>query len=85
MLLCYTYKIENIKRVAISMITGILYATSDEIHQAFTPGRGPLFTDVLIDTMGVILGILLVMLVMKIFKQQTKVEKCNNLAVKCNK
>lgn len=66
MLLCYTYKIENIKRVAISMIIGILYATSDEIHQAFIPGRGPLFTDVLIDTMGVTLGILLVLLGMKI-------------------
>lgn len=73
MLLCYTYKIENIKRVAISMTIGILYATSDEIHQAFTPGRGPLFTDVLIDTMGVALGILLILLTMKIiFKSKQK-------------
>lgn len=85
MSLCYTYKMENIKKFATSIIIGIIYATSDEIHQAFVPGRGPLLTDVLIDTMGVILGILLVMLVMTIFKQHTKVEKCNNLIAKCNK
>lgn len=29
-----------------------LYACSDEFHQAFVPGRGPAFRDVLIDTCG---------------------------------
>lgn len=34
----------------------ILYAITDEIHQSFVPGRGPAFKDVIIDTIGVILG-----------------------------
>ena len=29
-----------------------LYACSDEFHQAFVPGRGPAFRDVLVDTCG---------------------------------
>lgn len=29
-----------------------LYAISDEFHQAFVPGRGPAFRDVLVDTSG---------------------------------
>lgn len=72
MALCQTYKIKEINKFAISIISGIIYATSDEIHQAFTPGRGPLFTDVLIDTMGVLLGILLTMLCVKIYRKNLK-------------
>ena len=52
-----------------SLIIGVIYAISDEIHQCFTPGRGPLVTDVIIDTMGVLLGILLVVLVIKIYEK----------------
>lgn len=36
----------------------VLYAISDELHQAFVPGRGPQFTDILIDSLGVIAGTL---------------------------
>lgn len=36
-----------------------VYGISDEIHQAFIFGRGSRFTDVLIDTSGAILGILI--------------------------
>ncbi len=32
------------------------YAVSDEIHQAFVPGRGPLIRDVLLDTLSAICG-----------------------------
>lgn len=35
----------------------VLYAISDEIHQSFVPGRTPLVTDVLIDSLGGLLGI----------------------------
>ncbi len=35
---------------------GTLYAASDEIHQMFVPGRGPLFTDVVLDSCGVLCG-----------------------------
>ncbi|MPM53960.1 hypothetical protein SDC9_100732 [bioreactor metagenome] len=36
-----------------------LYASSDEFHQSFIPGRGPAFSDVLIDTSGGLTGIIL--------------------------
>ncbi len=33
------------------------YAVSDEVHQAFVPGRGPLWTDVVLDTLSSMTGI----------------------------
>jgi VanZ family protein len=38
---------------------GVLYAVSDEIHQAFVPGRHGAPLDVAIDAVGVGIGILL--------------------------
>ncbi len=57
MSLMSTYKIKQKNRICISAIIGLLYAISDEIHQAFIPGRGPLVSDVFIDFSGVIMGI----------------------------
>ena len=65
-----TYKLKEGIRIIVSLVIGIIYAASDEIHQSFIPGRGPQVTDVMIDTMGVLLGILLVMLVIKIYKKR---------------
>lgn len=42
---------------------GALYAASDEFHQIFIPGRGPLVSDVLLDSAGVLCGITVVILV----------------------
>ena len=42
-----------------SFLSGLCYAVSDELHQAFVPGRSAMFTDVLIDGAGIIVGILL--------------------------
>lgn len=61
-----TYNIEEMKRIYITMIIGILYASSDEIHQSFIPGRSAQITDVMIDTMGVALGMCLILLLLKI-------------------
>lgn len=62
MLLMNTYKIKQFDKIAISLITGIVYASSDEIHQLFIPGRSAMITDVMIDTLGVSVGILLMFL-----------------------
>lgn len=79
-----TYKLKELDKLGFSLIIGIIYASSDEIHQCFTPGRGPLLTDVIIDTMGIFLGILLVMLILKVHKIiQDKKENRQNMA-KCN-
>lgn len=47
------------KRRGISLAICILYAISDEFHQIFVPGRGPLLKDILIDGSGAALGIML--------------------------
>ena len=71
-----TYQIKEKDRIIISTIIGIIYACSDEIHQSFVPGRSPMITDVMIDTMGVILGILLITTIKLIIqKYQEKLKK----------
>lgn len=41
---------------------GTLYAVSDEIHQLFVPGRSGEVSDMLLDSFGVLLGVLLLRL-----------------------
>ena len=43
----------------------ILYAISDEVHQAFVPGRGPRVFDVILDSVSAAVGILVCLLVKK--------------------
>jgi len=40
------------------LLAAALYGVSDEVHQSFVVGRSPLATDVLIDTLGALLGVL---------------------------
>jgi len=47
------------RRRGISLLLCVAYAISDEFHQVFVPGRGPLLKDVLIDGAGATLGILI--------------------------
>lgn len=69
MSLISTYNLEENKRIIASLCIGILYATSDEIHQLFIPGRSGQITDVILDSMGVLLGILLVLTALEIYKK----------------
>ena len=46
------------KELAIVFLVGFMFAVSDEIHQYFVPGRYCQLKDVLIDSAGVISGIL---------------------------
>lgn len=64
-----TYHLKENKRIGISLLIGIMYATTDEIHQKFVPGRSCQITDVIIDSMGVLLGILLLLTILKIHKK----------------
>ena len=48
-----------------SVFIGFLYAISDEVHQHFVPGRAPMIRDVVIDTLGVICGVMALLLVVK--------------------
>ena len=46
-------------RPAVAVALGALYAVSDEVHQSFVRGRHGAWYDVLIDTVGVTIGVLL--------------------------
>lgn len=39
-------------------LLSVLYALTDEFHQSFVPGRGPLLLDVAIDSVGAFFGLL---------------------------
>ena len=67
--ICSTYKIKEIKGIGISFILGVIYATSDEIHQSFIPGRSAQITDVMLDSLGVLFGIFIFLLIIKIFQK----------------
>lgn len=66
MSLMSTYKLHQRNRIYISLGVGVLYAISDEIHQAFIPNRTPLVGDVFIDTCGIAFGIILSIFFVKI-------------------
>lgn len=56
----------SIGYICISFFICFIYAVSDEIHQAFVPGRGPAIFDVIIDSSGSLSGILFYILISKI-------------------
>lgn len=53
------YQIINSKALLIAITISFLYACSDEIHQLFVNGRTGKIIDVLIDTLGSIVGVYL--------------------------
>ncbi len=65
-----TKKNSDIKVFIWSILIVFLYACSDELHQAFVPGRGPAFSDVLIDTSGGLTAFL-VMYILSYTKKQS--------------
>ena len=48
------------KSLVYSLIAVFIYACTDEIHQAFVPGRACTFIDVLVDTSGGVLAMILI-------------------------
>ena len=78
MSLITTYKLTEKQRIILSLCIGLTYAITDEIHQIFIPDRTPKIGDVLIDTSGVIFGILIVILGIKIYQKlhNKKAENC---------
>jgi len=56
--------------LAISLV--FLYAASDELHQAFVPSRTPLVSDVIIDTTGGMISLLILWLAKRFTKNVRK-------------
>lgn len=57
----------------VGVIFSILYAASDEFHQSFTANRTPLVQDVVIDSIGALIGASLFLIINK--KLNAKVQK----------
>ncbi len=53
-----TLNIMDFRNALLTLIICALYAASDELHQAFVPGRSSEFRDFLIDLIGIFAGIL---------------------------
>lgn len=47
----------GIRLALLTAILCVLFASSDEFHQSFVAGRGPSVLDVLIDSIGALIGI----------------------------
>ena len=75
MCLVLTYKGTHYQKGLSSLVFCIIYSTSDEIHQLFVPGRSGQIQDVFIDTLGALIGILLICLLTKIYLKVRKIEK----------
>ncbi|MHB1457382.1 MAG: VanZ family protein [Armatimonadota bacterium] len=66
MIIVNTFYILEIKRLyafGYTIAITVLYAIADEIHQLYVPGRGCMFSDVIIDSVGAILGLFLFVLI----------------------
>ena len=63
-----TYKLHLKYKFSISILVGLIYAISDEIHQSFIPERTASPIDVGIDTLGVFLGIIIVLIIISVYK-----------------
>jgi len=55
-----TFKLSTKRKIVYSQIICSAYAATDEFHQIFSSGRTPAVGDVLIDSAGALVGILII-------------------------
>ena len=63
-----TFNIRLKWKVVITTLWGITYSMTDEFHQKFSMGRHASIDDVVIDTLGIIFGILIVLFIIKLYE-----------------
>ena len=69
---CLSSKVRIRKPALPAFAAGFLYACSDELHQTFVEGRSGELADVMIDSAGVLLGILLLACVFRMIAARKK-------------
>lgn len=62
----YTFISTEKRAIVYSAIIGVIYAVSDEIHQLFIANRSGKIADVVIDSLGILTGIAIYLLIKKI-------------------
>jgi VanZ family protein len=66
---------KNLTAIAAAVAVCIVFAAADEIHQLFVSGRTGLFTDVLIDSFGVMSGIVSYLVIGRIGRYVSLIKK----------
>ena len=66
------FRFKKSEKIAITILAGLGYAAFDELHQSFVPGRTALLTDVMIDTIGVTIGCLIVLVIISLIRKKRK-------------
>lgn len=75
-----TYEWTDERKIIISILLGIWYASMDEIYQLMIPGRSGALKDVYIDSLGVATGVIGMMIVTKSV-DLIKANRQNNIKV----
>ncbi|QQS38108.1 MAG: VanZ family protein [Ignavibacteriales bacterium] len=67
--LMFQNKVEMLKTspAIFTFLIGMIYAGIDELHQLLIPGRKCDFIDILADTLGIVVGLILVIIFTRIF------------------
>lgn len=55
-------------KILITILVGVIYAISDELHQMFSGGRTPAIGDVCIDSLGLLFGLMIYSVINKKIK-----------------
>lgn len=63
------YFTKHKRNLAIGIVIGSAYAATDEIHQIFVDGRSCQFTDWALDTLGVVTGALIFLILYLIIRK----------------
>ncbi len=73
--------IRDLRNAVLTFFICVLYAASDELHQAYVPGRTGQFSDFLIDAAGILLSILCYQLVgtVRYLRQELQVRREEDL------
>ena len=74
-LLAYTYPIRIVFRDISAFVFSYVYASFDEIHQLYVKGRSGSIKDVLIDSVGILIGILIVRSLSYIISRKRRLTK----------
>ena len=69
---CETFKWQRVYKFDFSTMFAFIFACSDELHQRLGPGRSGEFADVCLDTVGAMLGVLIVLAIALICVQIKK-------------
>lgn len=76
-LLFSTYEWTDKRKITTSVLLGIWYAITDELHQLMVPGRNGAIFDVYLDTLGFATGVCIMLIIIKSCELLSKRKKVN--------